>query len=476
VRSPVRKTLIYTLGGLFGGVLAAYAALLLVASAYERKVDRAWSDAGLPMRAFEEGLPRGIQNDSARKLEEIAARLGIAVAPLRGHDFPPATEWDILEADFRAYLESQLEEPTPEIGPPSEATAGYLLQKEPDLEDLRSLLLEEERPRWEMDPYRSWGVPFNRLGILYLQQCLAVDAMASFRGGDGGRCLRSLDASWALVESVSERPDLFSQDAALAMIRIQAGVLRKLEGVPPLWIDRMRVEVLRQALLRSFQYEAWGYWVQGRRLSRVPFYRRLNSRERILWRTFGRAWYRIVMADTSGTYLDEIRTLVALGGCGSDYRTAMGGILNRIPWWNTIGKGNVENLGIFWEREEYLKLDLELTRKILEVRRLRDENGGDWPKAVPGIEVSECPETSWTYAATPVGGMTLSFSREGTLPNAGRRILLPLRFEVPGTAGPAEFSSGRNPHSEGSFGEAPSDGRSWASMGGWPSGREPSER
>ncbi len=51
-----------------------------------------------------------------------------------------------------------------------------------------------------------------------------------------------------------------------------------------------------------------------------------------------------------------------------------------------------------------LVVDAELTSKILEAKRLRKENGGRWPAAIPGIETSHFPGASWRYEASPDGG------------------------------------------------------------------------
>ena len=64
------------------------------------------------------------------------------------------------------------------------------------------------------------------------------------------------------------------------------------------------------------------------------------------------------------------------------------------------------------KRAGALGLELELTRKVLEVRRLRERSSaGAWPVRVAGIERSSCPDVRWVYEVDASGVMRLSLER-----------------------------------------------------------------
>jgi hypothetical protein len=79
-------------------------------------------------------------------------------------------------------------------------------------------------------------------------------------------------------------------------------------------------------------------------------------------------------------------------------------------WWNVIGKIAVPNLSSAWSRAARAALEAEMTRKLLEIKRLRGADGA-WPKELPGISASVCKDAKWDYRVAPDGGMTLAFSQ-----------------------------------------------------------------
>ncbi len=87
----------------------------------------------------------------------------------------------------------------------------------------------------------------------------------------------------------------------------------------------------------------------------------------------------------------------------------------------------IPNIRNAFRRADRLVVDAELTSKILEAKALRRKNGGRWPKAIPGIEVSKFPGAFWRYEVSPEGRMSIAFSRE--LQSATLPKILPLRFE-----------------------------------------------
>ena len=179
-------------------------------------------------------------------------------------------------------------------------------------------------------------------------------------------------------------------------------------------------------------------------MSLVPFYRKTARNERIFWRTFGRLWYRLSMADISSRYLDQIRGLKKLGPCALDYFGPATETWRSIPWWNTIGKVSLLNLGFYWERGIRLQVDAEFTAKVLDLREARDRNGGAWPRSVPGIEESRCSKAHFVYEMRD-GAVSLTFDREMKRTDRPGKITLPMRYTAAAPFGDALAAPGRGP-------------------------------
>jgi hypothetical protein len=269
-----------------------------------------------------------------------------------------------------------------------------------------------------------------------LAQWLAVDALAKIARGDSGRAVRNLEASYVLGECLAHRLELTSQIAAVALQEFQAGLVRKLDPVPPHWRGRLQEAYNGEPLRKAFAYEAYNCRERGRRVSTVPFYRKMARNERLLWRTFGRLWYRLSMADVSSSYLEQMRELEKLGPCALDYFGPAREIGRSLPWWNTLGKMGLLNLGQYWERGIRLQVDAELTAKVLDIREARDRNGGAWPPSVPGIEVSRCSKARFVYAVKD-GAVSLAFDRVMKVTDRPGKITLPLWYTAAAPTGEA---------------------------------------
>lgn len=435
-----RRLFLWTMKGLLVlavFVVSVYFGLWGYTAYREWRLGREWAETVGSLVAFEGAFVREGKNQAAQQVEELLVPAGIAFFSDRSPSGWKATPWTDAERHVRAYVERELENPDAAVGRPPEEVEGFLTSFRPTLDLVRARLLATPGPLWAQDPARMWGdpAPPNHLGFVHLAEWLMADGLSGIAEGDPGRAALDLEASRVLVGGIALRLELPSQAAAVVLQDFQVGFLRKLDPAPPHWKARLGDIFGGAALRRAFAFEAYIFLERGRQVARVPFYRKMARRERLFWRTFGRLWYRLNMVDVAQRYLEEMRLLESLGPCAYDYKGPAHGIAGSLPWWNTMGRVGLMNLGYFWERGMKLEVDAELTAKILDAREARDLNGGAWPESVPGIEVSRCPEARFAYSAGSGAGMSITFDRALKFEDRPGKITLPLRFTSGAPAG-----------------------------------------
>ena len=72
--------------------------------------------------------------------------------------------------------------------------------------------------------------------------------------------LTTLEAAWRLNSAIRDDPVLITQLIAIAVTRLHAGVLRKLEDVPEIWQTRLRELDYRTSFLDAMRLEGW-FWL-----------------------------------------------------------------------------------------------------------------------------------------------------------------------------------------------------------------------
>lgn len=397
----------------------------------ERVLEREWTATVGQMRPFLESLLVQGKTEGAVRMGEILAPVGITFIPAVAPKDWVVTPWTFAQMPIHRYVERELEDPGTLVNPPPAEVEDFLASRAGVLEAVEAVLMAAPPPRWGEDGNRPWTTePPRQLGLIHLGDWLAADALASEAKGDHERALRALEASHALAGALATRLELISQISAIALQQLQAGLVRKLDPVGPQWRGRLQEAYSGATLRKAFAYEAYLYRERGRQMAEVPFYRKTTRNERLFWRTYGRIWYRLSMADVAGRYLEEIRELDRLGPCAPDYLGTPGAVARTLPWWNSIGKMGMLNLGHFWERGIRLQVDAEFTARVLDLREARDRNGGAWPASVPGIGTSRCPGARFVYEVRD-GAASLTFERQMKPTDRQGKITLPLRYVAP---------------------------------------------
>lgn len=416
VRVVVKGLLIAA--GLFA---VAYLALEVMGAQKEKAVRARWASSQGSLEDFQRSLPQTDMNAEAKALEALAAKLGMA------QDLPGAP-WSDAKAPLSDYVTSELEKPTPAVVPPPEAVAVFLSAQGDTVASLRRQLLQGALPIWESRRSNFFEAPIPRLlTLLSFQKILAAEGLAAIQRGDDAAALEDLEASWKLHQALAARPEMICALVDMALLRIQAGLLRKTRGAPPAWPERLEAGDPRAQVLRAYKVEACGILEVGS----GPNWTRVmianpGLRHRILGRlTHG--YVRLCAANGAGTLLDMVELIRSSDPCARDTKERVDAILKKTPWWNLFASIALSNLSSSWQRADRLQLDLELTDRLLKARMARDANGGRWPDILPGLEPSSCKAERWSYTLTPAQ-VILAFSGEFE-PAAGHTLSLPLRYE-----------------------------------------------
>ena len=402
-------------------VLAALVLLLLLfqlvmwplALSKEKSAEKKWAAAGTPLKGFFDQLPKQENNAAAEKLCIAAEKLGLN---LRFNDpgakgekketSPSENDWKAVSDAVRTYGSTQLEKAEPSVEPPPEDLAAYLTSHSSDLSDVRAILLGGERLRWIQDLSKGYAAPIpNFLGQIDLTRLLVADAMAAKSAGDSTRALQDMDAIWKLSEGDSDRVELISQLIVIAVRKMAVAGVRKLDGVPDEWQRRLGEWDPQKDIERSYTAEAA---VMGN--FRGIIGATGDGDEKLL--TFlGLPYLRLSAASAQEILLSQIQDFQKLGPCAKDEDLVKCGesLSKKIPRWNPLAGAAIPNISSSWARVKHLKIQVELTQKVLALKAQRASDG-TWPAPVEGIEKSFCQSEKWVYAPGQDGSMSLIFS------------------------------------------------------------------
>jgi len=403
----------------------------------EQAAEAAWAALDTPGSRPSVRFSVGLTNATGVGLQEQMARLGLDPIPLRTvEEMRRPSPWSSVLSEVHGYLERCVEQPTPAFDPPPRMLSDFLRAHEQDLAAMRALLTAELPPRWAVDiEDRQRHQTLHCLALTGLGEWLLVDALESRLLDRPERSAQDLEAAWVLVELLLDRPEVNAQASALSLARGITGALRKLDVAPSVWGERLRSERFRTGLEAAIVLWGEGYLRAARWTAQQPYFGRAARRERMFWKIYGRLWYRYSMADASLQIARELEALRALGECAGEYREEtrrLAGFGNRLV---ATGRFGLPDYGLQWTSLMQLRVEMELTRKILSLRALRGADGS-WPVSPPGLEVSECPKAHWVYAVEADGAMTLSL--EGGAPRPHRRgaLDLSIAYRAPGPPPP----------------------------------------
>ncbi len=384
----------------------------------EEQCDRAWTATFGSLDDLKKKYPKHETNETAKKLEELTRGTVFDLTPVVGSIEPEemrrSTEWKRSQGTVD-YLLAQIAKPEASIDPPPEEAIRFLEERRVAVDAIESVLIAGPPPEWALDlsvPEGDRRKP-NVLRQIRLQRILTARALAAAQGGHDEAAARTLEASWNLNESLRKRPEIIPALLSIAIARFQVGILRKVNVEESVWGKRLETLDGRTAFLDAdalgvrpkFARTWWRYVLEEH--GEASWLRRA-------WQVLEEPAHRVANVEYSDLMRDEL----------SHLRDAP--LSDHFPEPPAPKYVYTRNPSL---RADRLVVDAELTSKILEAKRLRRENGGRWPAAIPGIETSRFPGASWRYEASPDSArMSIAFSRELASPYPPDVKPLPLLF------------------------------------------------
>ncbi|WP_227788899.1 hypothetical protein [Nodularia sp. LEGE 04288] len=397
-----------------------------IATQQEKKIDAAKAQ-------FRKQYPPREANNSALKLEELTAKLGIPIGPgLRStparnlhisRNEAKAKEFDNIQKDLDNYLNVQLENPTDKIDIPPENLRQYLNSNASLLEAVEDHVLNSELPQMEildMSNITSDIALPSFLNIVSFQKFLTLNILEKTRLGQNKEALNSLEVSWKLYQSLVKRPEIIGKLVAILVVNPQAAVMRKMSGIPPSWQSRLEREIkynLPQSFLTFFASESFVLSNDARKA------------------TFFYLIYYSEYFDSNFDYFAFLNPLYRppyIGLVGIDYWDKMNRLSLKLPkddlcsfepeefaeknkivpaWWNFLYT-DVDGFVSQWKKVIKLGVQMELTQKILQIKQIAAKQG-NWPQSVPGIENSTiCKDAQWIYQVSENGMMSITLSNQ----------------------------------------------------------------
>jgi len=342
-------------------------------------------------------------------LVERSPALGIGFEPRdEEEDSPPAT------ADVRAWLEEQLKLPDDTIGDPP-ADFRRLLEDRRDALDAIVGALETAPPEWKEASSEDYPAPDLRPSVR-LHRVLLAAALVATRRGDPIEAERFVEASWSLAKPNEGSRRLIRQLIAIAAGRWQAGVLRKLQSVPPIWISRL-------SEMRSWEASlaAWEHEMRPRKSDDSSLAPGSLEDETL------RKGFEAV--------LSGLRKLGPCEGSNLDDNGVWKMVERELPM--TSDEVVAQNRKILFDillpnmknafnRAGLLDVDRELTLEILRLRQAKEQDSEKrWPGRMANATSTICPAFSYVYRSDDEG-MEIRF--DGTLVDPVMQFVLPVTF------------------------------------------------
>lgn len=355
------------------------------------------------------------KNAAAEELERLSLALGLDPYGESADEHPLKEDRDAyLQAAFGTWLDSQIKTSDDSIGSPPPRLADFLEKRQSSVWRVVTLL-GREVPEWGFDSREVLSRPMPQLFlVMSLSRVLLAAALVEERAGRHIQAADLLEGSWSLYESVASSPDQVFQLIGLAVLKLQAGVLRKLSEPAYGWLERLSSETLKEQMLESLQNEPLALmatrqvvpaddpWVRGWQAV-ADGLRKLSACE-ISHRSDEEIWKPAT---------DAFRKWNEAGGDPS------GEIVHEIAQPNQTNS---------LRRLARLMVDRELTAKILQLRIERAAaRPNRWPEKFFGADSRVCPGATYEYRST---GPSMSVRFTGSVATPEMPMVLPLSFDA----------------------------------------------
>jgi len=400
---------------------------LPLAEKYEQEMDK-------DEAAFLAQFPKTENNQTANKLEEFAAsQLGITLIGRSGDSLPISESqqkaFQDIKGELSNYLDTQGQNATSSFSEVPPKLREYLEKNTDKLTAIRTLLLNNESPRWGTD--MSWisegdlSYPLpNYLGLVDLQKLFAIDILYKQQQEKTKEVQEALEASWKLGQSFKNNPFLTGQFISIISTRVQLGVMQKLDGLPSVWQQHLLEHDYHQSISQSLTGESlflraayrhydklrstfysfgfeyldlgWSEWSE-------PVRQNFLRWEGIVIYQMNKQIHTVITQENACSFsFDSLRSII---------EPTYGDLIIQYPLFSDA-----------WTRTGRIMVEMELTQKILQIKEM-----GANARNLPNIQSAICPNAQWTYQLERSNGSSIALT---PLPRwaAGVQQRLPLIY------------------------------------------------
>jgi len=356
-------------------------------------------------------------NEPALKLQELSSVLGINLVPSGLKGVRPTQEsmnqLKELNKQIEVYLRSELSKEDTSIEPLPERVHQFYDAKKSSIDEIINYLNTNPEPEWSMDVSNVTAPWPNLTGHLYLQRILALNALYSIQKKDRMQVASTFRAMLHLNHGLLKRPELLTQRFSWSIMRYQLGIIRKWS-----WERNNDVaEVLNGNYGPGFH--------KGMFMERIGF--SIHIMDDKDFKAFYPSWYlKLAAVDIAETNLQRLDVIRSIKTC-SEIPTEIYSI--KYSRWNSFAQYTVpENED--WNRYVQILADLELTRRIVDLRKARQKLG-KWPKTLPSPDITNCPNATISYQVDGSDNAVISITNV-PLPLDEKLSLLSRRYQLTG--------------------------------------------
>lgn len=240
------RTLLLTAMAVCASTVTALAWLEDEAADLRSRSERGWAHTlGFDPDEIPRRFPKRGRNEAAGRVDAFVARLRLTHAETR-------ELWHEVAED------EMIEKWGDATGELNEPARRFLDRHAGELDAFYRSVLAGEEPRWEVDlALRSRAPVPNALAAASLTNAIAADALYKASRGEHAGALTAVEAAWKVNAGYRARPDVVSQLIASSLDGVLVCVLRKIDGVPPEWADRVVADDRRRGLYVALGVEAW---------------------------------------------------------------------------------------------------------------------------------------------------------------------------------------------------------------------------
>lgn len=382
--------------GLLAGTFFVYAVFnFRNASSRQKTLADEWRQTtGVSPEELVALYPKTEQNESARELERLAARLGI--------DESDDGEGSRLARD--CFVERQADASLEAENLP-ENVKKYLAIHRDDLDALYGFVRRNSRPEWEVDANLREKMPLPNLSFhIRLHQIIALDALNRTAANQNRQALEALEASRKASEFFRERPEAALQMINLLAVSAQNYAARKMNDVPADRRGQKATDDYRRLAAKVLEYE----FAAERLLPDSE-----NSMTRQKWTNKIFPFFGLNSAlDTSQAVRQTVAELQRRDFCSLSNFDGEA----KPAWWNTDGQIVFPATWQIWRNFAVLSYDDELTERVVRLKEFqRTSAQTDLPPTLSQTKSALCDGSHWTVEKLPNGSLVIGFSRTADL-------------------------------------------------------------